>query len=203
MNKKIFYILIIVALIYLIYKFKPKKMDEKEIINDSVKIKFNGTVNDFISKMKPFALQLEKEYKIPYKFIIAQTALETGWGKSTLVNDAYNFGGIKAVKGQDYVTRYTNEEVKNPENYPTRNKAKDKKLANDNTLIYLPQNFAKYPNVLEGLKSYAKVLMLPRYKKAFEHTDAIKFASQIAKGGYATSSSYLNSITKIINTYLK
>ena len=200
MNKKIFYILIILVLIYIIYKFKPNNKTTMETENnDNTKLKFNGNKDNYIALMKPFALQLEKEYKIPYKFILAQTGLETGWGKSSLVNDAYNFGGIKAVKSQDYVTRYTYEVVSNPNEYFTRDKSKDKKVGTK-TQIYLPQKFARYPNVWEGLKSYAKVLMLPRYKEAFKYTDPKKFAEQIAKGGYATSPTYYKTISSLIDT---
>lgn len=196
MNKKIFYILIIIVLIYIIYKFKPK---DKKMETESINIKFNGTKNDFIAKIKPFALQLEKDYKIPYKFILAQTGIETGWGKSSLVNEAYNFGGIKAVKNQDYVTKWTNEVVSNPETFTNRDKSKDKKLSDGKTQIFVPQNFAKYSNLWEGLKGYSKILLLPRYQKAFTHTDAKLFASEIAKGGYATSPTYLKILNSVID----
>lgn len=197
MNKKIFYILVILVLIYLIYKFKPK---EKAMETEKINLKFNGTKADFLAKMKPFAMQLEKEYKIPYKFMLAQTGIETGWGKSSLVNEAYNFGGIKAVKNQDYITKWTNEVVSNPEKYTNRDKSRDKKLSNGKIQIFVPQNFAKYSNLWEGLKGYSKILLLPRYKKAFTHTDAKLFASEIARAGYATSPTYLKTINSVIDT---
>jgi flagellum-specific peptidoglycan hydrolase FlgJ len=76
MNKKIFYILIILVLIYIIYKFKPKDKTTMETENNSnTKLKFDGNKDNYIALMKPFALQLEKEYKIPYKFILAQTGI--------------------------------------------------------------------------------------------------------------------------------
>ena len=42
------------------------------------------------------------------KMLVAQDALESNWGKSSLAKD-FNFGGIKAVKGAPFVEKETKE----------------------------------------------------------------------------------------------
>jgi len=51
----------------------------------------------FIAKMKPkineFNLTQPKNKQLPYKLVMAVTALETGWGTSRFVKDANNYFG--------------------------------------------------------------------------------------------------------------
>ena len=51
------------------------------------------TPTDFVKTYYPFALQTEKKTGISGRFILAQAALESGWGKSIPGN---MFFGVKA-----------------------------------------------------------------------------------------------------------
>lgn len=199
MNKSIIIIAIALLMFLLTKKFKVKKMDEIKnssvVPNEKTKIEFKDNT-DFIRKMAPIARAIQTKYKIPYLFLLAQTALETGWGKSSLVKEAANFAGIKAVAGQPFITKYTVEYVKNPLDYPKRDVSKDVKQPNGTTKIFLPQNFAVFKDLQDGLNSYVKVLLLPRYKNAYKYTDVPNFAREIRAGGYATDPNY---VSKIVN----
>jgi len=53
------------------------------------------TPKEFIKQYKPFALETERKTGISHLFILAQAALESGWGKSVPGN---MFFGVKAGK---------------------------------------------------------------------------------------------------------
>jgi len=54
------------------------------------------TPKEFIKKFYPFAKEVEQETEIPALAIMAQAALESGWGKSAIGNNLF---GIKYRKG--------------------------------------------------------------------------------------------------------
>lgn len=195
MKKGIIITAIVLLLLYFVKKMNDKS--EKNVIG----FKFDNA-QDYINTLKPIAIELQNKSGIPYLFILAQTALETGYGKSSLVYEAANFAGIKATGNQPYVTKYTYEYVKSPDLYPQRDKSKDKyDVKTGKTRIYLPQNFAKYNSLIEGLTAYIRVLLLPRYKAAFNYTNDInKFVDEIYKGGYATDINYPSKIKTMIQT---
>ena len=99
-NNKIFFGLVALGILI----FKPVKKKVKKIMSDQDKKKF-------IDQVSPYLLQISKQIGVPYKFLLAQTALETGWGKSELFSKHYNPGGIKAVKGQPFVEYPTTEYI--------------------------------------------------------------------------------------------
>lgn len=167
---------------------------ENDLSNKPSELNFIDKI-DYIKKMLPISKVIERDYKIPYLFLLSQTALESGYGKSTLVNQAANFAGIKQPDpNKPRIFKWTFEDVKNPNNYPDRNKAKDKLLSNGYTRIYIKQPFAKYDTLSEGLAAYINVLRLPRYSKAYQYKDLFNFATEIKKGGYATGVNYVKSI---------
>ena len=55
------------------------------------------------------------------KMLVAQDALESNWGKSSLAK-SFNFGGIKAVKGSPFVEKETKEYSSKRGMYKTKSK---------------------------------------------------------------------------------
>ena len=57
-------------------------------------------IQDFIETLTPFAQQAAEEIGVDYKVLLAQSALETGWGKKIIKNSdgasSHNLFGIKA-----------------------------------------------------------------------------------------------------------
>ena len=164
-------IILYTVIIYILYKLLiPKKMETENIIPIGK--------NAFINFILPSAKMIEKKYKIPYKFIIAQLGLETAWGKSSLTQKAFNFAGIKARPGEPFIEMMTKEFL-------------------NGKMVEIPQKFWRGANIIEGLEKYVKVLLLPRYKEAFKYTDPEKFAIEIKKGGYATDPNYVSKLKNI------
>jgi len=193
MNKKekkiIFFSSIGLLIVMLLIKNKVQKPIKEKVT------KMFTDDKDFLNKMLPIAKTIEENYKIPYLFLLAQTSIETGFGKHA---PGFNFGGIKAREGQEFNLLWTTEHVKDPTKYPNRDKLKDKLLPGGKTSIRILQKFAKYPDLETGIKAYIKILLLDRYKKAFQYTDPLKFAAEIGKGGYWTDINYLGKLDKLM-----
>lgn len=120
--------------------------------------------------------------KIPASFVIAEAALESGWGKSDLVAKAMNIWGVKADASWhgDILTMNTREFI-------------------DGEWVMVPAKWRKYASWQECLDDHAKFLLTnPRYKSCFDHTDGIGFAQAVAKAGYATDPQYAQKLTSII-----
>ena len=112
------------------------------------------------------------------KMLVAQDALESNWGKSSLSKD-FNFGGIKAVEGTPFVEKETNEHDSEKGMYTT--KAKFRKF---NSL----DDYANYKiNLLNGKRYQAFI------------GDPSQFYDRVKAGGYATDPNYVEKLTKIYN----
>lgn len=113
---------------------------------------------------------------------MAQGALETGYGKSTLMTKANAFFGIKANKtwkGKVY-------------NASTKEVIESKEI---NTRAV----FRAYDTVADSVHDYMNLICNnKRYKKAVCNVDYISTATNIAKGGYATDTTYVDKIISII-----
>lgn len=156
--------------------FKPVKKKVKKIMTNQDKKKF-------VEQVSPYLKQISKEIGVPYQFLLAQTALETGWGKSELFSKHFNPGGIKAVKGQAFVE------------YPTVEYINGKR-------VVLKAKFAKYPTILSGLMAHTKVLTNKYFKKyANKTTDPVKYAELLNSGPvkYATDVNYTKKIKSLVD----
>ena len=112
------------------------------------------------------------------KMLVAQDALESNWGKSSLSKD-FNFGGIKAVEGTPFVEKETKEHDSEKGMYTT--KAKFRKF---NSL----DDYANYKiNLLNGKRYQAFI------------GDPSQFYDRVKAGGYATDPNYVEKLTKIYN----
>ena len=111
------------------------------------------------------------------KMLVAQDALESNWGKSSLAKD-FNFGGIKAVKGAPFVEKETKEYDSKKGIHRTKSK------------------FRKF-NSLDDYVNYKIDLLSGKRYQAFTG-DPSQFYSRVKAGGYATDPNY---VEKLINVY--
>lgn len=148
-----------------------------------------AAVNGFIDKMAPHAADASRASGIPAQFLLAQAALETGWGKSELRQangqPSYNVFGIKA--GQSWngatVDATTTEYV-------------------DGVAQQRVERFRAYGSYAEAFKDYASLMAgNPRYAAVRGNTDATGFAQGLARAGYATDPAYAEKLTRIINNF--
>ncbi|MCG7756116.1 MAG: flagellar assembly peptidoglycan hydrolase FlgJ [Nitrosomonas sp.] len=142
---------------------------------------------NFIDKLLPHAKIASESTGIPPNFMLAQAALESGWGKHEIRHadnsPTYNLFGIKAGanwKG-DVVEKTTTEYI---------NGVPQKAI----------EKFRAYSSYAEGFNDYAKLLMdNPRYAKVLNSTDAATFANGLQRAGYATDPMYAEKLMRILN----
>ena len=112
------------------------------------------------------------------KMLVAQDALESNWGKSSLVKD-FNFGGIKAVNGTPFVEKETKEYSAGKGMRKTKSK------------------FRKF-NSLDEYVNYKINLLSGKRYQAFTG-DPTQFYHRIKAGGYATDPNYVAKLTNMYN----
>ena len=141
---------------------------------------------EFVQKLWPCAEEAGKALGIDPKHLLAQAALETGWGKSlpcdTDGTSSFNFFGIKA--GQSW--QGDSVSVKTLEfegGVPVPKQAK----------------FRSYDSAADSFRDYVEVLRNnPRFAGALNTgNDAKAFASALQRGGYATDPRYAMKIETI------
>jgi flagellar protein FlgJ len=141
---------------------------------------------DLISQAKSFAktiwpqiTQAAQVLGVPAVAVLAQTALETGWGVSAPGNNLF---GIKAADGQAGSTRATHEMV-------------------DGVLTPQTSNFRDYNNAADAVNDYVGLIQ-SGYQSAAGQATVAGFAQALQNGGYATDQSYASKIINIAQSPL-
>ncbi|MRR49968.1 MAG: flagellar assembly peptidoglycan hydrolase FlgJ [Rhodocyclaceae bacterium] len=141
---------------------------------------------EFVARVWPQALEASRTTGIPPQFMVAQAALETGWGKSEPRRDdgspSFNLFGIKAGRNWNgpVVEAGTTEYVNG---VPQRQ----------------VERFRAYGSYAEAFRDYADLLRSnPRYTAVLGTQDASSFALGLARAGYATDPNYADKLMRII-----
>jgi len=142
----------------------------------------------FIQTHTDAAAAAEKATGIPAKFMIAQAAHETGWGRKEIKNadgsTSFNLFGIKAGPNwKGATTDITTTEYMG---------GKPHKVT---------QTFRAYASYAESFSDYASTMKnSPRYAAVVAAgNDANGFAKGLQKAGYATDPSYATKLAKMIH----
>ena len=142
----------------------------------------------FIQAHTDAAAAAEKTTGIPAKFMIAQAAHETGWGRKEIKNadgsNSYNLFGMKAGPNwKGATTDITTTE------YIGGHARK------------VTQTFRAYSSFAESFADYASTMKnSPRYAAVVASgADANGFAKGLQKAGYATDPSYAQKLAKMIH----
>lgn len=146
---------------------------------DANKQKF---VDDIAKSVKKYASSYGISVHSP---IIAQAILESGWGKSKLAADYHNYFGMKCG------TKWTGPSV----NMTTQEEY------TAGTLTVIKDNFRTYDSMENGVRGYFEFIQLSRYENLKGITDPQKYIEIIKNDGYATSSTYVDSLMQIIKLY--
>lgn len=168
---------------YFVYKFiyviTQRERRNEIMLLDADKQKF---VDDIAKCVKKYAGSYGINVHSP---IIAQAILESGWGKSKLAADYHNYFGMKCG------TKWTGHSV---------NMTTQEEYA-AGTLTTIKDNFRVYDNMEDGVKGYFEFIQLSRYENLKGITDPQKYIETIKNDGYATSSTYVDSLMQIIKLY--
>jgi flagellum-specific peptidoglycan hydrolase FlgJ len=174
-NKKIaISVSILIGLILL------KKITSKKI---KTKIVLTSKQRDFVNSITPASKKIGDKIGVPYKFIIAQICLESGFGKSSLTSKYFNYGGIKARVDQPHVVLTTTEYINGV-----------KKV--------LPQRFKVFKDQETGINAQAVVYQNRFFKKYLNKTTDPKVYAELLQSGavkYATDPKYVSKIIPIID----
>lgn len=141
---------------------------------------------DYVDRVWPHAVDAARSLGVPPHFLVAHSALESGWGKSEirLPNGAssYNIFGIKAGKSWQGPT----VEV------PTTEYV-------DGVAQRTHARFRVYASYSEAFQDYAKLLRgNSRYSAVLGQQDGAQFARSLQQSGYATDPGYADKLGRII-----
>lgn len=147
--------------------------------------------SEFVKKFKDMAKRVHEKTGIPWEVMLAQAALETGWGSRVSTDRvtgkySYNLFNIKGEGPNGFV------EVMTTEYY----RGKPEKV--------IPR-FRAYHNFEESFEDYAKLITKARrYKPAMAVKDnPEEFARQLQKCGYATDPRYADKLISVMRTVRK
>lgn len=141
---------------------------------------------DFIRQMLPHAQKAARELGVDPQALVAQAALETGWGKSVPCNAdgtcSYNLFGIKAGSSWNGATAKV----------PTLE-------FEDGVAVRKVDSFRAYASPADSFADYARMIRSnPRYQDALNAgSDVAGFAAALQDGGYATDPAYARKIVAV------
>lgn len=145
-----------------------------------------GSADAFVDAITPHAEKAAKELGIPARVLVAQAALETGWGQKAIRNadgsDSHNLFGIKAGRAWEGATTRT---------LTHEYEAGEKRVER--------AEFRSYASVGEAFDDYVAFIKAnPRYADALRHEgNAAHYVQGLQKAGYATDPAYAAKIAKI------
>ncbi len=143
---------------------------------------------EFVADILPAARSAAAALGVSPRMLIAQSALETGWGRHTMRLDdgrsSYNLFGIKA--GSDWqgpAVRRASLEYR------------------DGILEPEVSSFRAYASPADSLRDYVDFIRSsPRYRAALERTgDDEQYIRAIHRAGYATDPGYADKVIDILN----
>ncbi|MDN8611489.1 flagellar assembly peptidoglycan hydrolase FlgJ [Variovorax ginsengisoli] len=148
-----------------------------------------GHVDSFVNRMGASAQAASAASGVPAPLILAQAALESGWGKREIRADdgtqSFNLFGIKADRGwQGPVVETTTTEYVDGE--PQRIRAK----------------FRAYGSYEEAFTDYARFMTRnPRYANVLATDDPTEAAHGLQRAGYATDPQYGQKLVRIMQKF--
>ena len=153
--------------------------------NDPAGLSFSSP-QDFIEKLLPIAEKAADVIGVSARVLVAQAALETGWGQSQIATEtgesSFNFFGIKAGHGWqgDSASTMTTEYI-------------------DGRAITVKEPFRAYKSAEESFNDYAEFITgNSRYQQAVEHAgDDAAYVQGLQQAGYATDPNYAEKILRI------
>ena len=140
----------------------------------------------FVNSLLPYARKFAEKLNMDPKVLLAQAALETGWGKYVMRTadglSSNNLFGIKA--GRNWQGEQSKMNTLEFESGQLRQKV---------------AAFKAYPDADKAFADYVELIQSkPRYDKALKVTGSpVEYLNQLQKAGYATDPDYADKIYQI------
>lgn len=152
----------------------------------ALSLKNNGS-NEYVNRIWPHAADAAKSIGVPTHFLVAHSALESGWGKHEIRlpdgSPSHNLFGIKAGKSwkgkavEVQTTEYVNGEAQQ-----------------------MREKFRVYGSYQEAFQDYANTLRgNPRFSSVLGQQNGASFARSLQESGYATDPKYADKLSQIIH----
>ncbi|WP_423895528.1 flagellar assembly peptidoglycan hydrolase FlgJ [Candidatus Pelagadaptatus aseana] len=167
--------------------FKAKKYLQ-EVTSVGIKAPLAETPEEFVKAVMPHAKKAAEELGVNPKILVAQAALETGWGKHVIHNtrgeNSFNLFNIKAD------SRWDGDSVQ-VRTLEYRNGLPKPEVAAFRRYESYGQSFADYVDFLQSN---------PRYKDALQKaSEPLEYIQGLQDAGYATDPAYAKKITNIFH----
>jgi flagellar protein FlgJ len=143
------------------------------------------SAQEFVDAIRPHAEKAAAELGVPARALIAQAALETGWGQHMATQrhggSGFNLFGVKAQGGWGGASQ-TAQTSEFQNGQWTSEQA----------------SFRSYKSIGESFDDYVSLLKNnPRYADALRSGDVHSFARGLQKAGYATDPHYAQKLMKV------
>lgn len=145
----------------------------------------------FVATFKPYAKIIEELYGLPWRAVLAQAALETGWLRKPVTDletgrPSYNLFNIKGEGPAGSVRAYDEQYI-------------------NGRLVRRIHQFRAYHNYEESFLDYARLITEnPRYQQALaEAADPEVYVRRIQQAGYAEDPRYAEKLIQIMRKYIR
>lgn len=175
------------------YALIPALLSKPQFANSRAaqKASISSTQENFVMMLKPHAEKAAAELQINPDVLIAQVALETGWGKHVIHDkqgdNSFNLFNIKTG------SQWQGDKV----NVSTL-EYRDGIAANEKS------DFRKYTDYSESFSDYVRLMKNnPRYQEVLAAgNDSAAYADALQSAGYATDPAYAKKIKQLLNSDL-
>lgn len=160
----------------------------------------------FVKKYYKHAKKAERKSGVPALFALAQSALESGWGKHAPKNMLF---GMKVGSGKNYGGWQGDEQLISTTEYSKKSSLRFPFIFPGYPMMSttgkwkykVKDYFRAYPTPFHAFMDWAGLLSKnSRYRHAIQNRgDPYRFADEVAKAGYATSPNYASKVKGVMN----
>jgi flagellar protein FlgJ len=170
-----------------VHQAQENVLSEKVASNAGFKEAAFSDQREFLDALYPVAKQTAQALGIEPKALLAQAAVETGWGQYMMHTDkgnTHNLFGIKAGNGWQGDTARVNT-LEFEQGVPAPKKAE----------------FRAYNSFGDAMQDYVSFVKdNPRYQKAVRSTnDPKQYFEELQQAGYATDPAYADKVISVLN----
>ena len=144
---------------------------------------------DFVSALTNDAKRVQDKINVPFEVVIAQAALETGWGQKIIKTDA----------GESSNNLFN---IKADSRWPGEKTHKETLEFEDGAMVKKREPFRVYESIGQSVDDYLNLLTKSeRYQGALENSRNVdQFLHDLQSAGYATDPNYAKKIMATLRT---
>jgi len=160
----------------------------KKVVDNADNVDFSSP-SSFIETLLPYAKQAAKALGTSPEVIIAQSALETGWGQ-------------KILQKPNNESSFNLFNIKSHQNWQGESVNKSSLEVEDGVGVQRQSNFRVYNNLQESFKDYIDFITKnQRYEQALQQNNGAEgYIEALQQAGYATDPSYADKVKTIMNS---